>query len=68
VEDVYQRGFAPRFGYNNVDWEILMRNSALGNVRMAFVWMDMQHLIDDLARFSAQVPAEIDSRILKRRA
>src|SRR5919106_5062726 len=62
VEDVYQRGFAPRFGYNNVDWEILMRNSALGNVRMAFVWMDMRHLLGDLARFSAQVSPEIDSR------
>jgi hypothetical protein len=68
VEDVYQRGFAPRFGYNNVDWEILMRNSALGNVRLAFVWMNAQKLIEDLSRFSVQLPAEIDSRVLKRRA
>lgn len=68
VEDVYQRGFAPRFGYNNVDWEILMRNSALGNVRMAFVWMDPQHVIEDISRFPSQVSAEIDAAILKRHA
>jgi hypothetical protein len=68
VEDVYQRGFGPRFGYNNVDWEILLRNSSLGNLRMAFVWMDMQHLIGDLSRFSTQFPAEVDSRVLVRRA
>jgi len=68
VGDVYQLGFAPGSVTNNVDWEILRRNSALGNVRMAFVWMGMQHLIGDLARFSAQVPTEIDSRILKTRA
>jgi hypothetical protein len=68
VEDVYARGFAPRFGYNNVDWEILMRNSALGNVRLAFIWMNTQHLIEEVSRFSTQLPAEIDSRVLKRRA
>ena len=68
VEDVYQRGFAPRFGYNNVDWEILMRNSALGNVRLAFVWTNTQHLIDELSQFSTRFPTEIDPRVLKRRA
>jgi hypothetical protein len=68
AEDVYRRGFAPRFGYHNVDWEILMRNSALGNVRLAFLWMDMKHLIGDLSRFSTQFPTEIDAQILKSRA
>jgi hypothetical protein len=68
AEDIYRRGFAPRFGYNNVDWEILMRNSALGNLRLAFVWIEIQHLIGDLSRFSTEFPAEIDSRVLERRA
>jgi hypothetical protein len=68
AEEIYQSGFASRFGYDNADWEILLRNSVLGNLRLAFVWMDPQHLIGDISRFSTQFSAQIDSRVLKRHA
>jgi hypothetical protein len=68
TETVYQNGFAPRFGYNNIDWEVRWQNSAAGSQRYAIVWMDMEHLIGDLREYLDRSTQQIDSLVFARRA
>jgi hypothetical protein len=68
AEDVYARGFAPRFGYTHIDWDIRLLNSALGDLRLAFLAMTKddaeRYLVDYLARSAPQ----IDGVVLRRGA
>src|SRR5690606_39704227 len=35
AEEIHARGFASRFGYDNVDWAIGMKNTRVGTLRAA---------------------------------
>lgn len=48
---VHAAGFFKRFAYQHIDWEVTWTNSPLGSLRLAIVWMDMNHLLDDLRSY-----------------
>lgn len=64
VEDVHSRGFAPRFGYTNIDWEIRMTNSSLGSVRLAFLSMTPDDVIAYARQFLDDFPEQLDRGVL----
>ena len=45
AEKVIKGGMAERCGYTNVDWDLVLTDSPVGNVRCGFVWMERQQLI-----------------------
>jgi hypothetical protein len=53
-EDVVRGGMTRRTGYTNIDWDIRVTNSPLGNVRFAFMWMAPPQLLEDVAKFIAR--------------
>jgi hypothetical protein len=68
IEDIHARGFAPRFDYTNVDWEILLRNSHMGDWRLAVVWMEAPHIIDVVRGQMAEGTLRLDASQRMRRA
>lgn len=64
VEDVHSRGFAPRFGYTNIDWEIRMTNSSLGSVKLAFLSMTPADVISYTRDFLEKFPEQLDRGVL----
>jgi hypothetical protein len=68
-EGVVRGGMTQRTGYTNIDWDIRVTNSPMGDVRFAFMWMQPDQLLQDVARFVARFEAEdaVD-RLAQRRA
>jgi hypothetical protein len=71
AEKVIKGGMAERCGYTNLDWDLVLSDSPVGNVRCGFVWMERQQLLKDLAdtlaRFDDPGP-QVDRRVNERRA
>ena len=67
-EGVVQGGMTQRTGYTNIDWDIRVTNSPLGDVRFAFMWMEPPQLLDDVAKFVARFEAETRDPLAQRRA
>ena len=68
AEAVEKRGLAPRFGYDNVDWEARWLNSVVGSLRLAILWTDVGYLMRDLRSVLAGAAAQIDGKVLERKA
>ena len=69
AEKVIAGGMAERCGYTNVDWDLTLFDSPVGNVRCAFVWMERQQLLSDLRDSLARLgAAQVDPRVDERRA
>jgi hypothetical protein len=60
AEAVIKGGVAERCGYTNVDWDVTIRNFAIGDLRFAFVWMDTSQLLTDLDHFLISFAAQVD--------
>lgn len=67
-EGVVQGGMTQRTGYTNIDWDIRVTNSPLGDVRFAFMWMEPPQLLEDIARFVARFDGERRDALVQRRA
>ncbi|HZT48810.1 MAG TPA: hypothetical protein VFA64_12605 [Hyphomicrobiaceae bacterium] len=68
-EGVVRGGMTQRTGYTNIDWDICVTNSPLGDVRFAFMWMQPEQLLQDVARFVARFGVEHAAhRLAQRRA
>jgi hypothetical protein len=58
-----------RTGYTNIDWDIRVTNSPLGDVRFAFMWMQPAQLLADVAKFVARSgERETRDALVQRRA
>jgi hypothetical protein len=58
--DVHSKGFAPRFDYPNVNWDVHWINGSMGSHRYAIVWMTGADIIQTVAHYlSAAETAEI---------
>ena len=68
AEAVEKRGLAPRFGYDNIDWEARWLNSVVGTLRLAILWTDVDYLMRDLGSVLAGAAAQIDGEVLERKA
>jgi hypothetical protein len=67
AEAVIKGGVAARCGYTNVDWDVIVRNFAIGDLRFAFVWMDTLQLLNDLDALSSCAP-QVDGPVKQGRA
>ena len=67
-EGVVSGGMTLRTGYTNIDWDIRVTNSALGDVRFAFMWMQPPQLLEDVAKFVARFEREMRDPLVQRRA
>ena len=69
VEAIIKGGVMTRSGYHNIEWDLAIKNSTVGDVRCAFVWMEPERLVSDLEEFlDAQTGSEVDGAVLQRRA
>jgi hypothetical protein len=67
-EGVVRGGMTRRTGYTNIDWDIQVSNSALGDVRFAFMWMEPHQLLEDVAKFVAHREGQTRDALLQRSA
>jgi hypothetical protein len=67
-EGVVSGGMTLRTGYTNIDWDIRVTNSSMGNVRFAFMWMQPPQLLEDVAKFVARSESEARDALVQRRA
>src|SRR5262245_54660313 len=67
-EGVVRGGMTERTGYTNIDWDIRVTNSPLGNVRFAFMWMERQQLLEDIDKFVARSEGKTTDALSQRRA
>jgi len=58
-EGVVRGGVTERTGYTNIDWDIRVTNSPLGNVRFAFMWMEPRQLLEHIDKFVARSEARV---------
>lgn len=68
VEGIVKGGVMARSGYHDIEWAVDIKNSTVGDVRCAFVWMLPDRLIADLEEMLSAGLAEVDARTLKRSA
>src|SRR5262245_4698251 len=67
-EGVVKCGMTERTGYTNIDWDVCVSNSPLGDVRFAFMWMEPRQLLQDVAKFVDRSRRETRDTLLQRRA
>jgi hypothetical protein len=65
---VVDGGFHKRCGYSNIEWVLDWRNTPLGDMYLAFLWMQPDELISDLRNFLATFDAQVDAVVDHRRA
>jgi hypothetical protein len=65
---VVNGGFHKRCGYSNIEWALDWRNTPLGDMYLAFLWMQPAELISDLRNFLATFDAQVDAVVDDRRA
>ena len=68
AEDIYARGFASRFGYDNVDWEVGMKNTRVGTLRAALVSVSRERALEYIAKFLSDSRPQVDAGVLDRGA
>jgi hypothetical protein len=68
AEGVIGGGMAQRCGYTNVEWDVTIRNFAIGDLRFALVWMRTDEMLADIEEFSSGARAQHDGVVKQRRA
>ncbi|MEQ1716133.1 MAG: hypothetical protein ABL907_09145 [Hyphomicrobium sp.] len=65
---IHARGFATRFDYPVVDWDVQMIDGPLGGaMRVALVWMEGLHIINSTKSFLSDSAIERDSTTARQR-
>jgi hypothetical protein len=67
-DSVLAGGMAERCGYKNIDWKVHVKGSPMGDIKFAFVWMEPDELLDDLAGFSHLMAAQVHRQVRHRSA
>ena len=68
TETVVKGGVFPKNGYRNIEWDIRLQNSRLGDLRLSLQWSKTDEMIDDLAWFVKSFDMQAHSRADARRA
>ena len=68
TEPVVKAGVFPKNGYRNIEWDVRLQNSRLGDLRLSLQWSKTDEMIDDLAWFVDAFDVQTDSRADARRA
>jgi hypothetical protein len=62
-EGVFSKGFAPRFGYDGIDWGIAYENSRCGMKYLAILWMERAALESHIADFILDTESDAGIRL-----
>jgi hypothetical protein len=68
TEPVVKGGVFPKNGYRNIEWDLRMQNSRLGDLRLSLQWSKTDEMLDDLAWFVEAFDAKTGSSADARRA
>lgn len=68
AEEVHKRGFASRFGYDNVDWSVMMQNTRVGTLKAALLSVSRDSAVNYVAGFLSDRKPQIDAHVLGRSA
>lgn len=60
TDKVFAGGNAKKAGYKNVDWAVDLKNSPLGDIYAAVLWMDADYLFQDLRGYLAEIDFSAD--------
>jgi hypothetical protein len=66
TDKVFAGGNAQKAGYKNVDWAVDLKNSPLGDIHAAVLWMDTDYVFADLREYCSQIAltSELGDRLL----
>ena len=67
AEEIHKRGFASRFGYDNVDWSVFMNNMRPGTLRAAFLSVGRERALGYVAELLSG-GTQVDAAVLRRPA
>ena len=67
-DSVLAGGMAERCGYTKIDWHVHVKGSPMGDIKFAFVWMEPDELLRDLASFDTLMAAQVHRRVRHRGA
>jgi hypothetical protein len=62
TEAVVKGGVFPNNGYRNIEWDVRMHNSVLGDLRLSLQWCKTDEMLEDLARFVESFDEPVRSR------
>jgi hypothetical protein len=68
IDDVVHHGTAARAGYPNVEWDVYLKNTPLGDHKGALVWASASELIDYFAGYLRGANTQIDPVVYDRAA
>lgn len=68
ADDVVKGGTAARAGYAHVEWDVVMKNSMLGDLRLALIWSSAAELIDYFASYLGEANSQVDPIVYDRAA
>jgi hypothetical protein len=68
IDDVVHNGTAARAGYPHVEWEVLLKNTPVGDHRGALIWASAQDLIDYFRSYLGQSDSQVDPVVYDRAA
>jgi len=66
AEKVVAGGRNRAAGYENIEWDVQMRNSPLGDIRLAVLWMNTDFLVDDLTAAVRDLRPQVNSLVENR--
>lgn len=66
TEAVVKAGVFPRNGYHNIEWDVLLSGSRLGDLRLALQWSKRQEMLEDLRAFLDTFDAAVSSTDARR--
>jgi len=62
TEAVVKGGVFPNNGYRNIEWDVRMQNSRLGDLRLSLQWSKTEEMLEDLAWFVDAFDVSAQSR------
>jgi hypothetical protein len=68
IDDVVSNGTAARAGYPHVEWDVLLKNTPLGDHRGALIWANAQELIDYFSTSLSHADSQVDMIVYDRTA
>jgi hypothetical protein len=68
IDDVVHHGTAARAGYQHVEWDVLLKNTPLGDHRGALIWSSAGELLDYFSGYLGQSEAQVDPVVYDRAA
>ena len=64
AKSVVEGGHARKTGYDNVSWTVHARNASIGNLDIAFMWVDRAETMRQISEKLAALTAQVDGTVV----